>query len=76
MSNGAVHSRFKRCLQRAGLPATVKLHEMRNSAGDAIWRASKDIVMAQELLRHESRSTTANYLHPDRDDLAATTRRI
>jgi integrase/recombinase XerC len=67
----SVHRWFKRCLERAGLPATIKLHEMRHSAADNLWRQSGDIVMAQQLLRHESPSTTAAYLHPNRADLQA-----
>jgi integrase len=71
MNPASVHRWFKRCLERAGLPTGVKLHEMRHSAGDNLWRKSGNIVMAQELLRHESPATTALYLHPTRDDLEA-----
>jgi site-specific recombinase XerD len=70
MTPPSLHRWFKRALERAGLPPTVKLHELRHSAADALWRSSHDIVMAQMLLRHESPSTTALYLHPHRDDLA------
>jgi site-specific recombinase XerD len=71
MSAPSVHRWFKRCLERAGLPATMKLHEMRHSAADNLWRQSGNIVMAQQLLRHESPATTAAYLHPTRADLNA-----
>jgi site-specific recombinase XerD len=69
MTGAAVHNWFKRCLEQAGLPASVKLHEMRHSAADEIWRVTGDIVKAQQLLRHESVGTTQAYLHPHRDDL-------
>jgi hypothetical protein len=34
MDQGSVHRWFKRCLERAGLPATIKMHELRHSAAD------------------------------------------
>ena len=40
MGPSGIHYWFKRCLERAGLPATIKLHEMRHSAGDNLWRES------------------------------------
>jgi site-specific recombinase XerD len=72
----ALHRWFKRCIERAGLPATVKLHELRHSAADEIWRVTGDIVMAQKLLRHESVGTTQAYLHPRREDLADAMRSV
>jgi hypothetical protein len=45
--------------------------ELRHSAADHLWRRTGDIVLAQQLLRHDSPATTAAYLHPTRDDLAA-----
>lgn len=71
MSPAGVHYWFKRCLERAGLPATVKLHELRHSAADNLWRESGNLTLAQKLLRHESPATTAGYLHPILDDLEA-----
>jgi integrase/recombinase XerC len=71
MDSSSVHRWFKRCLERAELPATMELHEMRHSAADELWRVTGNIVLAQQLLRHESVGTTQTYLHPTRDDLAA-----
>ncbi len=76
MDRASLHRWFKRCLQRAGLPESIKLHEMRHSAADNTYRATGDIVIAQQLLRHESVVTTRMYLHPTRDDLAAALRQI
>ena len=45
--------------------------ELRHSAADNLWRASGNLMLAQQLLRHESVSTTQIDLHPNRDDLAA-----
>jgi integrase len=71
MGLSGIHYWFKRCLARAGLPATIRLHEMRHSAGDNLWRESGNLTMAQKLLRHKSPATTAAYLHPLLDDLEA-----
>jgi site-specific recombinase XerD len=71
MSSAGVHNWFKRALERAGLPASMKLHELRHSAADNLWRQSGNLTLAQQLLRHESPATTAGYLHPTREDLEA-----
>lgn len=70
MTNAAVHNWFKVCLARAGLPSSIKMHELRHSAADNLWRRSGNLLLAQALLRHESVATTQIYLHPNRDDLA------
>lgn len=76
MDPASVHRWFKRCLERAALPATIKPHEMRHSAADHLWRGTGNLVMAQELLRHASPDTTRAYLHPTRRDLADAMQRI
>ena len=76
MDPASVHRWFKRCLTVAGLPATIELHELRHSAADEIWRVTGNIVLAQQLLRHENVSTTQRYLHPTRDDLLAALRLV
>lgn len=70
MDQASVHRWLKTCLERAGLPKTIKTHEFRHSAADRMWRVTGDIVKAQMLLRHQSPATTALYLHPQREDLA------
>lgn len=72
MNPASVHRWFKRCLKTAGLPETLMIHEMRHSAADAVYRERGDVAMAQQLLRHESLSTTQAYLHPTKRDLADT----
>lgn len=71
MDPATVHRWFKRCLTNAGLPAEMKLHELRHSAVDAMWRETGDIVKAQALARHASVGTTQLYVHPRREDLTA-----
>lgn len=70
MDSSSVHRWFKRCLERAGLPTSVMLHEMRHTAADHVYRETGDIVKASQLLRHQSVVTTQAYLHPTRRDLA------
>ena len=70
MDQATVHRWFKKALERAGLPVSIKLHEMRHSAADNLWRRSGNLMLAQQLLRHSSVGTTQAYLHPTRDDLA------
>jgi site-specific recombinase XerD len=54
MDPASLHRWFKQCLKRAGLPQSIKTHELRHSAADHLWRATGDLVLAQKLLRHES----------------------
>jgi integrase/recombinase XerC len=70
MDPASVHRWLKTCLERAGLPGTIKTHELRHSAADHLWRATGNLMLASQLLRHESVATTQAYLHPTRDDLA------
>jgi integrase len=76
MDPASLHRWFKRCLDRAGMPTTIKIHELRHSAADALWRDSGNLMLAQQLLRHESVATTQAYLHPTRDDLEAALARL
>lgn len=71
MTSAGLHLWFKRCLKLAGLPDSVKMHELRHSAADNLWRQTGNMTLAQQLLRHESPAMTAGYLHPRREDLAA-----
>ena len=49
MSSAGLHNWFKDCLRRAGLPSTIKMHELRHSAPDNLWRESGNLTMAQRL---------------------------
>jgi integrase len=75
MVPSSVHRWFKNCLATAAL-SDRPLHELRHSAGDAIWRATGNLVLAQQLLRHVSLETTRRYLHPTREDLAVGLRSV
>jgi site-specific recombinase XerD len=71
-----IHRWFKRCLAKAGLPDNIILHELRHTAADELYRETKDIVLAQQLLRHKSIETTRRYLHPSDADLRAGLRQL
>ena len=58
-------------MRKASLAASIKMHELRHSAADNLFRQSGNLLLAQKLLRHESVATTQMYLHPNRDHLAA-----
>ena len=74
MTAVGVHLWFKRALEVAELPETIKMHELRHSAADNLWRETGNIVHAKQLLRHRSVGTTEAYLHPSMDDLTAAMR--
>lgn len=75
MDRASVHRWFKRCLERAGAD-DFPMHELRHSSADHLWRRTGNLVLAQQLLRHESIQTTRRYLHPTTEDLAAAMRKI
>ncbi len=76
MDPASLHRWFKRALRRAGLPETVKLHEMRHSAADDFHRRSGNLMLTSRLLGHASVATTEIYLHPSEDDLRVAMRHI
>ena len=58
MDPSSIHRWFKQGLERAGLPTSIKMHELRHSAADNLWRVTGNLMLAQQLLRHESVATT------------------
>jgi integrase len=59
------------------MPAARKRDdELRHTAADELYRETKDIVLAQQLLRHKSIETTRRYLHPSDADLRAGLRQL
>ena len=71
MTLSAVHRWFKRALARAGLPATIKIHELRHSAADNLWRETGDFCSRSSYLRHcVCRDDTGNTCIRLREDLS------
>lgn len=58
LSHTAIHEWWKGCLERAGLPSTWKMHEMRHMAISAHARASGNAQATQQFARHASMATT------------------
>jgi integrase len=61
--------------RRHGAPATgivdFRLHDTRHTAATRLLRATGNLKMVQQLLRHEDIATTAKYAHVDVEDLRA-----
>jgi integrase len=55
-----VHGAFKRALRRAGLPASVRLHDLRHAAATIVIAAGVDVPAAAAMLGHSQNSTTMN----------------
>lgn len=70
LSKSGLDKWWKRIIQRAGVEH-FPMHELRHSAGTNHWRATRDLLMTQKLLRHSKIGTTADtYVHDDVVDLA------
>jgi integrase len=50
--------------RKAGVPENVNPHDLRRTAAVGIYRRTKDVYAAKELLRHDALSSTAHYLAP------------
>jgi integrase len=50
--------------RKAGVPENINPHDLRRTAAVGIYRRTKDVYAAKELLRHEALSSTAHYLAP------------
>lgn len=68
LSCSGIDQWFQRCLARAELVGYT-MHQLRHAAIDEVHRQTHDVVMAQELARHESLQTTQTYLHTDLEQL-------
>jgi integrase len=51
---------FKRILKRAGLPAIIRFHDLRHTAGSWALAHRQDIKTTQEMLGHTLASTTSD----------------
>lgn len=55
----AVQEAVRRCARGLGLSTTC--HQLRHRYGTALYAESHDLLLVQQLMRHESPSTTAGY---------------
>jgi integrase len=69
MAMSTMHRWWARCLEQAGA-AHFPMHELRHTAGNEFRRATGDLELTREFMRHASITTTSeNYMHADRDEL-------
>lgn len=66
MTASAVRQGFRSLSRRAGLPRAVHPHMLRHSAGSEMAEAGVAIDVVQELLGHQSITSTQIYVHPSR----------
>jgi integrase len=62
--------------RRAGLDRTYGFHALRHTAVTNVYRASRDLFLAQRFARHVSPLTTTLYTHPSDQELASRLRRV
>lgn len=74
MKAAALRTVFERHVAQAGLDASITPHAMRHSYATELLSGGADLRSVQELLGHESLSTTQIYTHLSIDRLKAATR--
>jgi integrase len=62
--------------RRAGFDRVYGFHALRHTAVTNVYRASRDLFLAQRFARHFSPLTTTVYTHPSDDEMAAELRRL
>ena len=76
LSPRAAQWRFAWWQARAGFDRTYNFHALRHSAVTNVYRASRNLFLAQRFARHASPLTTIIYTHPADEELAAGVRDI
>jgi integrase len=74
MEPGNLHRQFKTVLKRAGLPTTIRFHDLRHSCATLLLDQGVPLVIVRDMLGHTQISTTADiYGHvlPDSQRKAA-----
>ena len=74
ISGGNLNRGFKALLKRAGLPQTIRFHDLRHTCATLLRRQGVNPKFVQDLLGHKDVSLTLNvYSHvlPDMGDAAA-----
>ena len=61
---------------RAGFDLLCEFHALRHTAVTNVYRASRDLFLAQRFARHVSPLTTTVYTHPSDEDMASTLRAL
>jgi site-specific recombinase XerC len=71
LSPRAAQWRFRWWQERAGFDRRYGFHALRHSAVTNVYRASRDLFLAQRFARHASPLTTVVYTHPADEELYA-----
>lgn len=69
MGNAASSSRLGPWMQKAGRDRLYLIHSLRHSAVTNVYRASRDLFLAQRFARHVSPLTTTAYTHPSDEEM-------
>jgi len=62
--------------RKAGFNRTYGFHALRHTAVTNVYRASRDLFLAQRFARHVSPLTTTVYTHPSDDEMGARVKRL
>jgi integrase len=60
---------FQEWQRRAGFDRTYCFHTLRHTSVTAVYRATRDLFLAQRFARHASPLTTTVYCHPDDQEM-------
>lgn len=69
LSPRAAQWRFAWWQRQAGFDRHHGFHQLRHSAVTAVYRATKNLFLAQRFARHASAPTTTVYTHPSEEEL-------
>ncbi len=67
---------FRTWQMKAGFDRLYPFHSLRHTSITAVYRASRDLFLAQRFARHASPLTTTIYTHPSDQELWASVRRL
>ena len=76
ISKRRVQMAFKAWQRRAGFDRLYPLHALRHTAVTNVYRASRDLFLAQRFARHVSPLTTTVYTHVSDEELSERIRRL
>jgi site-specific recombinase XerD len=71
MDPSSLHRWLKKRHERAGLPTSIQTHQLRHTVAQALYDLTGDLVLSQQLLRHEDIRTTRGYLRGSQERLRA-----
>ena len=76
LSKRRVQFLWRQWQERAGFDRVYPFHSIRHSAVTNVYRASRDLFLAQRFARHVSPLTTVVYTHPSDDEMAVRLRNL